>query len=107
MSWFSAKPKPLSAVEPVLNITKNGVAANNAKYRQAMKNRMVSKLPTGNLGSNMGKMITYKNRVYGVNRFTMGNTRNLNTWKANHRALNAATAKGGKTRRRRNRKNRK
>jgi len=55
-------------------------------------------------------MASYKNTVFGVNRTIMGNTRNINTWKANHRSNNAAAAKkGGKSRSRRNRtrKNRK
>jgi hypothetical protein len=106
MSWFSAKPKVLSSVSAVEDVSamKNRAAAINAsnnKYRQTMKNRFVAKLPTHNLGSNMGAMASYKNKVFGVNRIIMGNTRNINTWKANH------AKKGGKTRRRRNRKNRK
>ena len=75
----------------------------NVKARQSMKNRFVAKLPTHNLGSNMGAMASYKNTVFGVNRTIMGNTRNINTWKANHRANNAAATRGGKSRRRRNR----
>ena len=114
MSWFSAKPKVLTSVSGVEEVSamKNraaAMAASNNKYRQTMKNRFVAKLPTHNLGSNMGAMASYKNTVFGVNRTIMGNTRNINTWKANHIANNAAAKKGGKSRRRRNRsrKNRK
>jgi hypothetical protein len=115
MSWFSAKPKVLSSVSAVedVSVMKNraaAMAASNNKYRQTMKNRFVAKLPTHNLGSNMGAMASYKNTVFGVNRTIMGNTRNINTWKANHKSNNAAAAKkGGKSRSRRNRtrKNRK
>jgi hypothetical protein len=102
MSWFSAKPKVLSSVSAVedVSVMKNraaAMAASNNKYRQTMKNRFVAKLPTHNLGSNMGAMASYKNTVFGVNRTIMGNTRNINTWKANH------ATKGGKAQRRRNR----
>ena len=112
MSWFSAKPKVLTSVSAVENVSAMktraaAMAASNNKYRQTMKNRFVAKLPTHNLGSNTGAMASYKNTVFGVNRTIMGNTRNINTWKANHRANNLAATKGGKTRRRRNRKNRK
>jgi hypothetical protein len=115
MSWFSGKSKVLSSVSPVedLAVMKNraaAVAAANNKSRQAMKNRFVAQLPTKNLGSNKGMMTSYKNTVFGVNRTIMGNTRNINTWKANHKSNNAAAAKkGGKSRNRRNRtrKNRK
>ena len=104
MSWFSGKSKVLSSVSPVedLAVMKNraaAVAAANNKSRQAMKNRFVAQLPTKNLGSNKGMMTSYKNTVFGVNRTIMGNTRNINTWKANHRQI-----RGGKSRR--NRKNR-
>jgi uncharacterized protein (UPF0333 family) len=104
MSWFSGKPKVLSSVSAVEDVAvmKNraaAIAAANEKARQTMKNRFVAKLPTHNLGSNKGAMASYKNTVFGVNRTIMGNTRNINTWKANQRAT-----KGGKSRR--NRKNR-
>ena len=102
MSWFSSKSTPLSSVSSteikVANTTGNTVA------RKVMKNRMVAKLPTGNEGSNQGKYMTYKNKVFGVNRVIAGNTRNINTWK---NTMRLAATKGGKTRRRRNHKNRK
>lgn len=112
MSWFSAKPKVLSSVSAVEDNTsaKAGVAsvaASNDAARKAMKNRFVAKLPTHNLGSNEGAMMSYKNKVFGVNRTIMGNTRNINTWKANHATKGGKSQRNRKTQRNRNRKNRK